>query len=186
MHPRMPLGASAWVERFAAGVEPGSQVLDVACGGGRHFPLFLARGCQIIGVDRDLSEAQRRWGDTTSVQLIQADLETGQPPPFQGQRFAAVVVTNYLWRPLLDEIISAVGPAGLLVYETFMRGNERYGRPSNPEFLLEPQELLRAVRGKLAVVAFEQVHLTDPNRLVQRIAAVGPHHGWDVNDAPAA
>jgi len=178
------IAPSRWVERFLPGVAPGGTVLDVACGSGRHFAPVLAAGCRVVGVDRDLAAARHAWSNDPRVSLVEADLETGDAPPFRGQQFAGVVVTNYLWRQLFPDIIAAVAEDGLLIYETFMQGQERIGRPSRPEFLLRPGELLEWVAGRLAVVAFEHVRLKQPDRLVQRIVAAGRRHPWPATDAP--
>ncbi len=135
-------------------------VLDVASGSGRHSRIF--RGLEVIAVDRD---AQSIPG----VRFVQADLEDGSPWPFPGQRFGGIVVTNYLHRPLLPILADALDAGGVLIYETFMAGNERYGKPSNPDFLLKPGELLRAFSA-LTVVAFEQG--TAENAVVQRVCAI--------------
>jgi SAM-dependent methyltransferase len=170
------VNASAWVVAHA-GLVPGSAaVLDVACGSGRHTRFFLDRGHPVVAVDRDLSRvADLR--NVPGVELVDADLETGAPPPFAGRAFGGVVVTNYLHRPLLPALVAAVAPGGVLLYETFARGNERFGRPTNPAFLLEPGELLDAVRGELRVVAYEDVVVDEPDAgsrpaAVQRVAAV--------------
>jgi histidinol phosphatase-like enzyme (inositol monophosphatase family) len=157
---------SPWVVRFARLVPPGALVLDVAAGSGRHTRLFVERGYRVVAVDRDPS-AIRPAG---AVEIVRADLEDGSPWPLGERRFGAVVVTNYLHRPLLPILLDRLEPGGVLLYETFARGNERFGKPSNPAFLLERGELLRAVEGRLRVVAFEDVTLDD--RVVQRIAAV--------------
>jgi SAM-dependent methyltransferase len=179
---------SPWVARFIEGVRSGGRVLDVACGGGRHLALGLARGLHMVGIDRDISTARDLVGaqGTGTVELISADLEDGSPPPFRGQIFDGVVVTNYLWRPILGDIVAAVSEAGVLIYETFSQGNERLGRPSNPDFLLRPGELLGAVGPRLRTIAFEHVRLTGPERIVQRICAVGPRHPWPTLDSPRA
>jgi len=175
---------SSWVRRFLSGIPEGGRVLDVACGSGRHLRLALAHGYQVVGVDRDLSgviDLQER----PSVELVEADLEDGRPFPFSDRTFSGVIVTNYLWRPILPDIIACVARDGLLIYETFAVGNERYGRPSNPDFLLNPGELIDAVRGRLVPIAFEHVTLSAPQRIIQRIVAVGPDHHW-LQDPPAA
>ena len=140
-----------WIGRFAGRVVPGGTVLDLACGGGRHAALFAARGHGVTGVDRDLSALP---ADLT-IERIEADLEAG-PWPLAGRVFDAVVVVNYLWRPLLPRILAAVAPGGLLLHETFAVGQEMLGRPRNPDFLLRERELLEAVRGPWDVLAFEQ------------------------------
>jgi len=153
---------SEWVRRWAELVDRGP-VLDVACGAGRHAIFFAERGLEVIAVDR---EPQQIPG----VRFVQADLE-GAPWPFGGERFAAIVVTNYLHRPLLPVLQSALAEEGVLIYETFMVGNERYGRPSNPAFLLKPGELLDAFR-ELAPIAFEQGRLERPKpAMIQRLCA---------------
>jgi len=155
---------SAWVARWAHLVERGP-LLDVACGAGRHARFFAERGFEVVAVDREPQ-------DIAGVQFVQANLEDGTPWPFAGRRFAAVVVANYLHRPLLPTLAASLDEKGVLLYETFMAGNERYGRPSNPDFLLRPGELLHAF-GMLTVVAFEQ-GLLEVSRpaVVQRICGV--------------
>jgi SAM-dependent methyltransferase len=170
-HDRPRVNPSAWVERFAPLVPPGTTVLDIACGGGRHTRFFLARDHPVVAVDRDLS-AMADLSGTRALELIEADLETGAPLPFVGREFGGVVVTNYLWRPILADLVAAVAPGGTLLYETFAAGNELVGRPTNPAYLLRPGELLEVVRGSLQVVAFEDVSVDDPRpAVVQRIAA---------------
>lgn len=163
---------SAWVARFAGLVAPGATVLDLACGAGRHSRLFSERGHPVVAVDRDPS-ALAQLADLTNLRAMQADLEGGDWP-LSGQRFGAVVVTNYLHRPLLPLLAQALERSGVILYETFMAGNERYGRPSNPLFLLRPDELLEWAReARLTVVAFEQgkVELPKP-AVVQRLCAL--------------
>ena len=153
---------SEWVRRWAPLVTLGP-VLDVACGGGRHSRLFLERGLAVVSVDR---EAQAIPG----AEFVQADLEGG-PWPFAGRRFAAIVVANYLHRPLFPHLESSLEEGGVLIYETFMAGNERFGRPSNPAFLLKPGELLAAFAA-LSPVAFEQGRVERPKpAMVQRLCA---------------
>ena len=168
---------SPWVVRFYSGIKRDGHVLDIACGAGRHFALGLSRGMRLTGIDRDLSKAAHFSG-TPNVQLIEADLESGGSLPFFTTTYDGVIVTNYLWRPILADIVAAVAPDGILIYETFGLGQEKYGRPSNPEFLLRPGELIAAVAGRLQIVAYEHATLHTPHRIVQRIAAVGPDHRW--------
>lgn len=161
---------SAWVRRFASLVPAGGTVLDVAAGGGRHVRLFRDRGHPVTAVDRS-TDALRRLA-TEGLEVITADLESGAPWPLARRRFAGVVVTNYLHRPLLPAIVGAVAADGVLLYETFAAGNERFGKPSNPAFLLRPGELLEAVRGRLRVIAYEDLAVDEPRpAMVQRIAA---------------
>jgi len=152
------------VVRWAPLIERGP-VLDVACGAGRHARFFAQRGLEVVAVDREPQ-------NISHVRFVQADLEDGKPWPFAGQRFAAVVVANYLHRPLMPVLEESLDEGGVLLYETFMAGNERYGRPSNPDFLLRPGELLEAF-GALTIVAFEQGVLERPKKaVVQRLCAV--------------
>jgi SAM-dependent methyltransferase len=146
------IDASSWVRRFAPLVPSGATVLDIACGSGRHSRLFLDRSARVTCIDRDLSRVADLAG---RAELIAADLETGQPFALAGRGFAAVIVTNYLWRPLMPALVAAVASGGLLLYETFAVGNERYGKPSNPAHLLRPGELLDVVKGELEIVAYE-------------------------------
>ena len=175
---------SEWVSRFLAGVPADGTVLDVACGTGRHVRLALERGYRVTAIDRDLS----RLGETAThprLETIVADLETGAAFPVADRRFDAVVVTNYLWRPILPAIAGAVAEDGLLIYETFGPGQERHGRPSQTDFHLRANELARlAIAAGLVIVAFEQGELDGrfcsggAMKIVQRIAAVGPRHRW--------
>jgi len=158
---------SAWVRRWSHLVPTGAPVLDVACGAGRHLRWFQGRGHAVTGIDRDPHAARA----ASSVgEAIEADIENG-PWPLPGRQFGGVVVTNYLWRPLLPTIVQSVAPGGVLLYETFASGNETVGRPARLDFLLQPGELLGACAG-LRVVAYEDGFLDSPARFVQRIAAV--------------
>lgn len=162
---------SPWITRFADRVPLGGRVLDLACGTGRHGRLFLERGHPVTLIDRDLSAVSDLQG-RPDVDAIETDMEDGSPFPLSGQLFAGVVVTNYLHRALLPELVQAVVPGGLLLYETFAQGNEVYGKPSNPDFLLAPGELLDAVQGQLRVRAYEDLVVEEPRpAAVQRIYA---------------
>jgi SAM-dependent methyltransferase len=153
-------------------VPPAAPVLDLACGGGRHTRLFAEAGHRVTAVDIDLSGL----GDLTDhprVEPVQADLESGEPFPLPGRTFGGIVVTNYLHRPLLEHLVAALAPGGVLIYETPAEGNEALGgRVTNPDFLLRHGELLELARGRLRVVAYEDVVLDGPNPAVQRICAV--------------
>jgi len=155
--------------RWSRLLAPGATVLDVACGAGRHMQWFARHGHEVTGVDRsqEALDAAASFGHT-----LLADIEEG-PWPFTGRHFGAVVVANYLWRPRLPDIVAAVAPGGVLLYETFASGNETVGKPSRADFLLAPRELLSACAG-LRIVAYEDGFLADPDRFVQRIAAVRP------------
>ena len=168
---------SDWIQRWSHLVPVGAPVLDVACGMGRHLRWFAERGHPVTGVDRapEAAQAAAVWGEA-----LCADIENA-PWPLAGREFGVVVVTNYLWRALLPTLIASVAPGGVLLYETFASGNETVGKPSRPDFLLQPGELLRAC-ADLRVVAYEDGYLGAPERFVQRIAAV---REVAASDAPA-
>src|SRR6266853_2388719 len=160
---------SAWVKRFLPLIKPGGRVLDLAAGSGRHSRLSCESGFTVRAVDRDVSALLALAGPRCEVR--QVDLETGAPWPLGGV-YDGIVVTNYLHRPLLPAIAQALAPDGILIYETLALGNERLGRPRNPDFLLRPGELLQAF-ARLTVIAFEEGEITVPRpAVVQRIAAV--------------
>jgi len=166
--PHLIADASGWIARFAPLIRPGGTVLDVACGGGRHARLLARLGFEVDAVDRD---AALFADPPPGVRLLGADLEGG-PWPYPGRRFDAVVVANYLHRPLLPMLVESLEPGGILLYETFARGNERFGKPSNPAFLLAPGELLEAVRGRLRVLAYEDLTVGEPRpAAIQRLCA---------------
>lgn len=160
---------SAWVVRFAARLTAGSRVLDVACGHGRNARWLARHGCRVTGVDVDAACAASIASEP-GIEFVQADLEGGAWP-FVGKTFDAVIVVHYLHRPLLPLLAAALAPGGLLLYETFARGNERFGRPRNPDFLLRPRELVEAF-AQLRILAFEDGYVASPHpALVQRLAA---------------
>lgn len=162
---------SPWIVQWAGLIAPGATVLDVAAGGGRHSRFFADRGHKVTALDRDTSALAPH----PALEIIQADLEDGSPWPLPGRTFGAVIVTNYLHRPLFPALLDALAPGGVLLYETFMAGNERFGRPNNPEFLLKDGELLELVRGRLSVTAYEARMISEPKMaMVQRIAARRP------------
>lgn len=170
--PHASIAASPWVQRWSSLVPLGARVLDVACGSGRHVRWFAARGAQVTAIDRDAAAlAPLRALHGGGVEVIEADIENA-PWPLAGRRFDAVVVTNYLWRPLLQTLVDSVDERGVLICETFAHGNASVGKPSNPAFLLQPGELLAAAAG-LRVVAYEDGFVeSEPQRFVQRIVAV--------------
>lgn len=160
---------SHWVQRWAHLIAPAGTVLDVACGSGRHVRWLAAQGHPVTALDRDAAALADLQG---MAECVHADIETG-PWPLAGRQFDALVVTNYLWRPLLPTLQSALAAGGVLIYETFADGQQHIGRPARPEFLLQPGELLKAFAG-LRVVGYEdgfEAHPA-PGRCVQRIAAV--------------
>ncbi len=163
---------SAWVVRFAGLVPRDGIVLDLACGAGRHTRLFVERGNRVVAVDRDLRGIEE-LKDHPGVEPHELDLESGAPFPFAGRSFDAVVVANYLYRPILPDLVGALARGGVFLYETFAQGNQELGTPKNPDFLLNRGELLDLVRPHLQVVAYEDLEVAEPKRaVVQRIAAV--------------
>ena len=159
---------SSWIATWAGLVPPGATVLDLAAGKGRHTAFFAARGHRVTAVDRDVSALAA----SDTVEVIAANLEDGSPWPLAERRFGAIVVTNYLHRPLFPALFAALQPGGILLYETFMEGNERFGRPNRPDFLLKDGELLDLVRGRFSVTAYEARMISQPKMaMVQRIAA---------------
>lgn len=173
-HPLTPAAASApspWVARFGALLPAGGTALDYACGGGRHARWLAARGLQVHAVDRD-GDALSGLEGVPGVLSRVLELED-EAWPLQGEVFDVVVVTNYLHRPRFAALLDLVRPGGLLIYETFMAGNERFGKPSNPAFLLRPGELLERIGTGWTVIAFEQGEISTPrSAVVQRICAV--------------
>ncbi|KAF1029464.1 MAG: hypothetical protein GAK40_00501 [Burkholderia plantarii] len=175
---------SRWISAWSHLVPPHGAVLDVAAGAGRHAAWFAGRGHPVLALDRD-REALAALGAMAGVEAREADLEGAPWPLAADARFAAVVVTNYLHRPLLPRLVEALAPGGVLLYETFAQGNQTLGKPSNPAFLLAPGELLEAVRGVLRVVAYED-GFSEGGRpaFVQRICAVRERTGQQGAEFP--
>ena len=171
-HAHQDPAPSDWVRRFAGLIKPGGTVLDVACGSGRHLRWLAAQGLQVTGVDRDAAALAPLAG---LAEVLVADIE-GSPWPLAGRRFDAVVVTNYLWRPLWPALRASLADGGVLIHETFADGQQHIGKPSRPDFLLQPGELLQACAG-LRVVAFEDGFEPQAPRFVQRIVAVAQPQG---------
>ena len=162
---------SPWVMRFAHLIRPGAHVLDVAAGHGRHTHFFLLRGCKVTAVDEDISGLETLNG-AKSVTIVEADLEKG-PWPFEAESYDGIVITNYLHRPHFSHLITSLKPNGVLIFETFGQGNERLGRPRNPDFLLTPGELLNAFSKDLLIVAYEHGIEHAPRPAVrQRVCAI--------------
>lgn len=157
--------------RFAHLVPQGERVLDLACGSGRHTSLFASLGYLVTALDRDVSQLGS-VANLAEVEPLSFDLEGGQAWPFSAGSFGAIIVTNYLHRPVLPNLTASLRPNGVLLYETFAEGNAQFGKPSNPNFLLKPGELLDAVAGQLIVVAYEHGAVKQPrDAVVQRICA---------------
>ncbi len=177
MHTHPAPNPSPWLQRWAHLLPAGATVLDVACGSGRHLRWLADHGHRPTGIDRDTA-ALAACADLAiagQAELIDADIENGLWP-CPGRTFGAVVVTNYLWRPLWPQLIDALAPGSVLIYETFADGNQTVGKPSRADFLLKPGELLSRCAG-LRIVAFEDGFIDAPARFVQRIVAVRPLPG---------
>lgn len=177
LHPSTPSidAPSPWVQRWSPLISAQGSVLDVACGHGRHARWFARRGHAVTALDRS-PEALATLRGTDGVVCVQADIENAAWPLLihgRPQDFSAVVVTNYLWRPLFDVLRASVQPGGVLIYETFAQGHEQFGKPSRPEFLLAPGELLGLCAG-WHIVAYENGYVAQPERYIQRIVAVRP------------
>jgi SAM-dependent methyltransferase len=171
---------SPWVLRFAPLVIAGGHVLDLACGCGRHSRYFLEQGYKVVAIDRSIN-AISDLSSNVACEIICADLEKNNAAfnelsELAGRQFDGIIVINYLHRPLLNYFLNALAPGGVLIYETFARGNEKFGQPRNPDHLLKSAELLDLVQNKLNVIAYE--HGIDTNRhrsvVIQRICATKP------------
>ena len=167
---------SPWVCRYAPLIRAGGRVLDLACGAGRHARYLAGLGYRVEAIDRD-TEDLRELNGVPGVTVREANLEGG-PWPYAGESFDAIVVTNYLHRPLFPHLLAALADGGVLIYETFAAGNERYGRPRNPDFLLKPGELLEFARGRLRVIAYEALQVEVPRpAVIQRLCAINQPTG---------
>jgi SAM-dependent methyltransferase len=172
--------ASLWVQRFVDLIPAGGEVLDLACGSGRHAHLLAAHGHPVLALDRDAGALALAAGN--GITTLQLDLEAGEETdsqkrwPFAANRFAAIIVTNYLHRPLWPQIIASLADGGVLLYETFAEGNAQFGKPSNPAFLLKCGELLQVAHDHgLRILAFEDGYVSRPKAaMVQRICARKP------------
>ena len=170
--PRVQLETSSWIRRFVNLIPEGGVVLDLACGAGRHGRYLLERGYRVVLLDRDITAVADLAADE-HVELIACDLEDGRPWPLGDRQLDGVVGVNYLYRPMMKHLVRAVAPGGAFLYETFADGNQAFGRPSNPDFLLMREELLIFTRPELRVVAFEDIVVEEPRRAaIQHIAAV--------------
>jgi SAM-dependent methyltransferase len=176
---------SAWVRRFAPLIRPGGHVLDLAAGSGRHTRLLLDMGFEVTAVDRNIAALQPMANDRCKLHAI--DLEAGPPEETLaplGVGYDGIVVVNYLHRPLFLWLVGALAPGGVLIYETFALGNERFGHPRNPDFLLRPGELIE-VCAALALLAFEQGEVGPTEAVKQRVAAtagpIGKLPDWNLN-----
>ncbi len=165
------MSASPWIVRHLSALPVPGRALDLACGGGRHARYLLDRGYSVTLIDRDISGVAD-LAPHPATELLQVDLEDGSPWPLAGMEFDLVVVTNYLHRPIFDKLLECVRPGGVLLYETFAEGNEKYGRPSNPDFLLRPGELRERVQASFDVIAYEQLETSGERpAVIQHIAA---------------
>lgn len=163
---------SEWVKVHLDQMPCNGQILDLACGSGRHARLLAAAGYSVVAVDRD-EQALSGLAGIAGIETRCLDLE-GEEWPLAGEQFSRIVVTNYLWRPRLQDLASMLQPGGVLIYETFMVGNEAFGKPSNPDFLLRPGELRRfAEEQGWSILAFAEGEVSTPKPAVtQRICAL--------------
>ena len=173
--------ASRWVRRFAGLIPPNSKVLDLACGGGRHARYAASLGHSVLAVDKDVSALSTN--PTQNIRCLSFDLELSDSPshadwPLAPDQFGGIIVTNYLHRPLMGDLLLSLRTGGVLIYETFAQDNSLFGKPSSPDFLLLPGELLRLASSKpeFQVLAFEDGYVSDPKpAMVQRICLIrGP------------
>jgi SAM-dependent methyltransferase len=162
---------SSWVVRFAPLIPKGAAALDLACGSGRHSQLLANLGHSVLAVDQDISVIQSGHSSTITPKCLNLEEEAW---PLAGSKFGGIVVTNYLYRPHLDRLPELLEEGGILIYETFAMGNEKFGKPSNPNFLLNPGELLAfAARHSLKVLAYEDIYMDEPKpAMVQRLCAL--------------
>ena len=159
-----------WVAAHLPRVAAGGAVLDLACGGGRHTRLALEQDYRVMAVDINIDKLADIM-DQPNLAVLEADLENGHWPLGNAQ-FDGIIVTNYLHRPLFGHILAALAPGGVLIYETFMTGNEAHGRPTNPEFLLREDELMDVCQN-LDIIGFEQGLEQEPKLAVkQKIVAI--------------
>ena len=174
MHSHRSRVPSPWIVRHAGLIAEGDHVLDLACGGGRHTRYLRKRGLRVTAIDIDTS-GLADLADDPLVEIVETDLERPGAEPLAGRRFGAVVVTDYLFRPLLVPLVNCLLPGGVFLYETFGVGNERFGRPRNPDYLLQRGELLALAEGRLSVVAYEHRAVPPPNpKIVQHLCARKP------------
>ena len=171
MHSHRSRVPSSWITRYAGLIAEAGHVLDLACGGGRHTRYLRERGLRVTAIDIDTSGLADLANDPL-VEIVEMDLERPGAEPLRGRRFDAVVVTDYLFRPLLVPLADCLQPGGVFLYETFAVGNERFGRPRNPDFLLRRGELLALAEGRLSVLTYEHLSVPPPNpRIVQHLCA---------------
>jgi SAM-dependent methyltransferase len=174
-----PTPPSAWISRFLPLIPAKGRVLDLACGSGRHVRLLRNAGHKVVALDRRKSLADD-LADDPDIEVVTADLEDGSPWPLGSRVLDGIVVTNYLHRPLFPMILDALATGGVLIYETFAVGNEAFGKPSNPEFLLRPGELLTVTQDRLRVIAYEEGRVDLPRpAVIQRICVVNPRQDSD-------
>jgi hypothetical protein len=165
------LKPSPWVESFEPFIPKGGRILDLAAGSGRHSTFLLGSGHSVLAVDQDIVALSSIHHDQLEVRALNLE---GADWPLNGEQFSAIIVTNYLYRPYLDYLPQMLSVEGLLIYETFATGNARFGKPSNPNFLLNTGELLDlALRKHLKVLAYEDIHQKEPKEaMIQRICAL--------------
>ena len=167
------IGPSSWLQRHSSLIPHSGPILDIAAGSGRHTQYLLEKGHTVVSIDKDVSRLAQITSPRLSIARV--DLETPKPWPFKNSAFAAVIVTNYLHRPLFPQIIKALALGGVLVYETFANGNEKFGKPANPDYLLKTGELIQLTLGRLHILAYEDLTVDQPRPAqIQRIVASRP------------
>ena len=162
---------SAWVRRFYDQIPKTGLILDLAGGSGRHTRFLTQKGFKLLLLDNDIAKAKDLQG-VENIVLMEYDLEDGSTLPFPKSSFQGVVVTNYLYRPIFPQLLNLLDDGGILIYETFAVGNEKYGRPTNPDYLLKSGELISLVSSQMRIIAYEECLVGRPAKAyVQRITA---------------
>jgi SAM-dependent methyltransferase len=163
---------SPWLRQWVSLIRAGGRVLDLAAGEGRHTGFLLDKGFRVVAADRKTDLLRARFGAIPECVIVAIDLEDGAGWRLGGG-FDGVIVSLYLHRPILPDLARALAPGGVLIYETFMVGTERFGRPTNPDFLLRPNELSDAFVPDLRIIAFEEGEVARPKpAMMQRLVAM--------------
>ena len=168
---QMNASPEEWVKKHIHLIPEKSTVADIACGKGRHTRLLLRRGFFVVAFDKDVS-GLRDIPPTPNLRVVEVDLEADNECLKHPKEFSAIIVVNYLHRPLFDNLIHALKPGGILIYQTFMVGNERYGRPHNTDYLLKENELSTRLEAEFRIIEFDQGYIEYPKpAVIQKICA---------------